>query len=204
MQAAGFPCLFPDTWTVLGHRLRPLCIGHATLLEALESPFATWQKEPSGKVTVFDVLAAVEVCRRPWAEAHRLVTSHAWQWLMIWRHFRWGLWWYNDTIAQLVLSEKAGQIFEYVSHWTQGPECNSKASGRQAGAPYLRRLVTFLMAYLHLSEEAAMAMPLSEATWHFATYWETSGSIEIGNNSDRDLVRAAEAAAAAAMARARY
>ncbi len=197
MKADGFPSLAPDEWTVLGHRLRPLSLGHAILLQALDSPFATWLKDPPKTVTVYDVLLAVEVCRRPWPAARRWLTSRAWPWHMKWRHIRWALWWRNDTIEQIVLREKAGQLYEYSAYWNQGPECNTTSDGRMAGAPHLRRLFTFLVSHMHMSESQALGTTVADAVWHFCVYWEMNGTLQIGNDVDRALVKAAEAAAMA-------
>jgi hypothetical protein len=80
---ATFPgCVLPPTVRLGGRRLLPLTLGHAVLLEAVESPFA-----PGGEITQLpgagDNALAWWILTRPWQEARDGIDGRAarfWMW----------------------------------------------------------------------------------------------------------------------------
>lgn len=158
--------------TICGRRLLPFSIAHEYLLKALDSPYIV-----GGRVQRADVLLAVDVCSRSWAEnAARLFgaipPAAGWRaWARRWRRL---------DIADRSLRRYMQDFSASPEHWDAGP-------GEELRGPWEWHLVRVLMEHYGFSEASAWDCHLARARCYADIWSEAQG--------DRSLVSPSEQAA---------
>lgn len=170
--------LHPDTYYVLGRRLRDYTLGHALLLERLGSPFVVPRNERPGRG---DVKLFVAVCSRPYAKAVRLVASGK-----IVRKLRW------VRCSTYRVIEGSLQIADYIAKSSHMPaRWQNDEKGPEMGTPPLQFVKLTLIAKLHKSEEEALNMHLALAFWDCLGAWEMLGKTRLVDPETLEAVKAA-------------
>lgn len=141
---------------ILGQRLRPLAIGHYSLLSAIASPFIE-----GGQANLGDCLIAFAICYRTFEEA---------------REWVWTLQTGKPDISLTALGGKAGMpdlstlITLMDRHVRSGlrnyPRIAQVEHSRRIRLPLDCYLVSMLMRYCHMTESAAWNTPLALAGWY--------------------------------------
>lgn len=176
--------IVPQRSFVLGHRLEPFTLGHAHLLDLVESPFLR-----GGSPSLGDLVLAVELCRVPWEKAKELLQYPG----LAKRVEKIG-----KRICRRQLGYEADDITEfvaYLSEATNGPGFwvkNQDQPQRTTGTPWLQSLKGTLLRGGRTYAET-MNTPLQEALWDFAAYWEQEGALEIQSEAERQILEAAKA-----------
>ena len=161
---------FPNRYRVLFWKLKPLSLGHALLLEWLESPFVTAARLPNR----LDCALVIALCSRNLQQAERLARS---------RIIRWHLRRFMPFQFQAELAVL--QIIRYTSHFRVVPQCwESTQGGRTCGTPFLEAVKITNMALLHRTEAEALALPLSLAIHDSSAIQELKGKIKIPNEAE--------------------
>jgi len=122
MQPAYALALFADCPTILGYRLRPLSLGHSLILEATRNPFiADLRGDPE------DLLLALSVCSRPFAECRQMLQAGTVGRGDRWRAFCAGL------RSQRVWQRAQTEWVRYVDAHTAAPDVWEQAEKGNAG-----------------------------------------------------------------------
>ncbi len=158
-------------------RLHKFTLGHAMLLEWLESPFLIGDRH----ITAPDCALFLLVCSRSIEEAERKCES---------RFVRWYLRAYLPLRFQLVAV--ITEISRYLLAFNGHPKCWQKDSnGRQNGTPFLQALKITHMAFLHRTERDTLALPLPIAHHDYAAYWEIKRELKILSEQEESVMEQA-------------
>ena len=151
--------------TVLRKRLRDFSLGHAYLLEALESPFMV-----GGKVGLGDLAVAVLVCSKTFAKAREFLMLPPP--LLIKKAERWG-WWCR--LMGVKLDHEMAEFKNYILAYTETPEAfEAKGKkGRDSAVPMAVRIAWQLMD--RMSEDDAWNCPMSRALTYYTSQAEYNG-----------------------------
>ena len=159
---------------VLGAQLLPLRIGHKLLLERIACPVLC-----GGTFTLQDLMAAVLICSRSFADANKLHRE---------RLLPLKIWLWSRRFAGFDIAKEILAFRNYIEAGCSCPELKVDASdGRNSGAPYTLRLVQFCREKLGMTDAQAWEFPLARANWEWATWWEGEGSLKIKNEAEREL-----------------
>ncbi len=181
----------PDPRKVIGVSLRPFCIGHAILLQSVDSPFVS----ASGKFTTIpDLLLAVWICSQSFDRASgQMNTALGWRWK------------FKSFVAGLVLalnwkvfSERVAQFESYLAAQNENAPhvWNDSKMTRASTAPGLLLLKRDLVARCGFTESEALNMPLAKAKWERAAWMEAEGACDFRTDQDEQLLKMAQEEAA--------
>lgn len=176
-----FPC-HQAMWlispgVVLHKKLQDFSVGHAFLLEALESPFMV-----GGKVGFNDLVVAVLVCSMSFAKARKYLMRPL---SKIQRDAKiWGLW---CRIRGIDPKAEMTAFSTYVSAYTESPDPWKKQGekGRESCLPVSVRLAWCLMS--SMSEDEAWNCPMARALSYFTAYCEYNGQDFMTEKQARNL-----------------
>lgn len=174
--AAYATACFSDTWHILKIKLRPFTLGHALLLQRLESPFLIGGRRPDGT----DLALAVLVCSVPWERAARQAEG---------RMLGWRMRWLRVPVENIWGGVRAFE--DYLREAHDGPEFWVRDQGSKKSplhAPYYQTLKLTQMTQFHKSEREALSTPLRLALWDHAALFESKGIIELLDEKQRELI----------------
>jgi len=154
-----------DPWTthtVMGRGLRPFCLWHRFLLEAVESPLLNPAAGLGGEpaITAHDLLHAVVICGarfRRWPLGEKLT--------------------FRDFLRTAQVSRLARQLAAfnaYIEDFTSRPDFSLKSSGggaRPSSAgqpPETFRMAAELIGWSGWADATVWELPLSEVEWYLA------------------------------------
>jgi len=167
----------PLRHTVCGVPLRPMTVGHARLLDALD----LWSPDNPG-----EVLLAAFVCSMPHAEARRWMDRRGFGLLM--RFWRWRLGNRWDWLASIRTWR------EYVIYHMEEPVVirNARAGAESqqcSGTPKLSHMRVVLCSRVGYSPETFDDQPMAQATLDYLTFLETDGLATVANFTRRQLAQ---------------
>lgn len=160
-----------DDHVVLGRKLRPLSLWHATLLELIDSPL--WHGK-SG-VTMTDLRLAVAICTGSWP-AYEIPQG-------------WRLVWWSWRTRKLSLAREAAKFSAYIRDFHAPPMLWEKDGEKPKGPqlcplPQPLDVVAWLIRH-GLGEERSWTMPIGLAHWYYVAFAKHRGA-------DVDLVSPGE------------
>lgn len=163
-----------DDHRVLGRRLRPLSLWHATLLELIESPL--WHGK-SG-VSMTDLRLAVAICAGQWP---RYEIPGGWR-----------LFWWRLRTRKSSLAVEAAKFSAYIRDFHAPPMLWQKDEPQKpkplpCALPQPLDVAAWLIRH-GLGEERAWTMPIGLAHWYYVALAKQRGA-------DVDLVSPGEQAA---------
>lgn len=171
--------LYPDEHRVLGIRMAAFTLGHALLLERLESPFMVHSRLPG----LGDLRLALFLCSRPYPRALALMEkprSTLFRFLLPW-------------IRPAHLDFGTAQMFDYIRVFQRHPECwSGRGGGRLVGTPFFLAVKLTHVMHLGKTDLQALCTPLSEALWDYACAWELLEKMELISGRDREAMAALE------------
>ena len=165
--------------TVLGLKLRAYSPFHAMALEAVQSPFTIVAKDD-----FFDLVLAVHICSRGWADRY-LLGGLAHKPLR-----RWG-----RRVRQDEIARGRRQFLEYLSESWQTPQFWQSASGGPMRAHWLYHLTAFAMRELNMSEQQAWDCPIARLVCYRAAVGESEGDKNLVTEEEQrgiDMLKSAE------------
>jgi len=177
---------WPDTWRVAGVRLKPYCLGHALLLQRIDSPL-TVDTRPDAGIPATALVTAVFICSRDWWEASEAIGKRlpsGW-WLrsalllLLFALRPLTLWQAVGTFDRYVVS-----AWDYPDIWTS----NNDGDSREPGSPHLASLKQAGMR-LGYSEADTLSMPLALLLWEIAVRGEMEGRHEVVNESEAEAMK---------------
>ena len=165
-----FPC-HQSMWlispgVVLHKKLQDFTVGHAYLLEALESPFIA-----GGEVGVDDLVVAVLVCSMPFTKARKYLMQPP---LLIARRATWWGWWCR--LRGLDVDASVEAFKDYVSAYTDMPEAwvDKSKQSKSSAVPFTIRLAWAMMA--KMDEAQAWDCPMARALGYYSAEAEYNGT----------------------------
>ncbi|MDA7624668.1 hypothetical protein N8697_00700 [bacterium] len=170
----------PDSWQVLGVKLRPLSLGHLILLHRYESAFVS-----GGLPTPADLVMSVLICSRTYEDSLDLVESGQFK-----REAK-----KLDKALRVCgdVKSRCEWFVEYLEEGLAGPKLWTKdGSGQNLGAPPEQVVKVALMSKLGLSETEVLNRPFSLSLWDIATLAEMNGTLKIYSEQDAELKEQAE------------
>lgn len=176
----------PNPVRVLGVDLLPLTIGHALLLQRINSKFAPFlQLEPDEVIGVGDIFEALYVMSRPAEVAAAGLRSRGYRVLVHWWALRY---WIAITFhpwKALAAPTAAAAIARHVRTSCTGPSVFPKRSD-SAGlqAPYLAILEVILRRRMHIDDPKSV--PVRVAQWLMSVDCEMEGTVEFRGDAIPD------------------
>lgn len=175
----------PDTWTILGLELRPLCLGHLILLERIENEFV----KSDGNPGFDDLVSGVWICACTYEEGLWWLNHPT---LLKWRLKLWG--WQCGTFD---INAKLDMFARYMIEQQQFPECWSEENSgrnRTSGIHFTEVIKVSLMSNLGLTESEALNKPLAIALWDHITWcvMQPESTLQVMNDREREAIRLAK------------
>ena len=174
----------PRPYRVLGLTLRPYCLGHALLLELLNSPFTRDDQQPGFN----DLVLAVLICANTYETASELIRSTSMPLgVRLWR------WQVRCRLSQAGMLDRIRLVAEYIKEGSKAPRVWANPELRHgSSAPRLAILKLNLLIHLRKGESEAFNTPLGLALWESAAFWESQGALELLTQTDDGLLAAAK------------
>jgi hypothetical protein len=168
--------LWPDRVKCCGVWLRPFTLGHALVLERMESPLAYRWPAEAGPPPFDEVLFAAWVCSRDWRDAVRLLDTRRCRW---WMKIRSLLRWKKD-------GHDAGRFVRYLTDaWPDVNWWNLRGvSTAERGTALLQLLVAGERKIFGLPLEAALDVQVAVALADYLSNLEAEGVIRIYSETD--------------------
>lgn len=175
--------VFPDGYTVLGVRLRPMTIGHALLLTRIGSPLAPFAAPAGRDPTLQDLVIALWVCSRPCSAAASGLQRSRTGWWMRLREWsvRWAYWRRIDRALH-------GWV-AYMRACCSGPMLWVKQDSAPSKVPILQTLLLHRQHRMGESRAAAMETPVAVALWDLAAYAVGTGAVDLVDDDEQELMR---------------
>jgi hypothetical protein len=170
--------IVPDTYEVLGIRLRPFSLGHYILLEKNACALLL-----GGPVTVIDFAAAVVICSSTFEEFLEAQASGA-----ITKHTK-----RLAKVCQEIDLEKETQFLrEYLEEGVQGPSYWFKDKGKNLETPLAQVIRVQLHSKTNLTESEIMNRPFAMNLWDIVTLGEMDGSLNLKTEADDEAKKKAD------------
>jgi hypothetical protein len=172
-EAAFANAALPRKVVVLKLPLKPYCIAHELWLISRNNPFVC-----GGIIERRHVEQAVLVCHHSHEEIQRMDSD----WLLSLKISIWSRRIRKENTALAVADFK-----NYLAANTTHPkteEIPSDKTTRAPGAPFIQRLLHFLMFKMKMTESAAMNYPYGLAVWHYSAVAESEEAIMIPNATE--------------------
>lgn len=180
MDCAFFDrALRPVEYRCLGLRLRPLTLGHVFLLFRFQSPFVAGGDTP----TRGDLVLAAFICALPWRESEKKLSSFWLAWFMRY----WGF-----CARKLDFENECDGFNHYLGESLTGPKVKTNPLDSQPEArfatPWPFMVLARLAREFHMSRDAAMDIPLIEATALFTANAELNGATHFVTPRDQEFL----------------
>lgn len=173
-EAAFAKAALPAPAVILGLPMRPYSIGHELWLTRQKNPLAG-----QGDCSRAQLEEAALVCSESWAGAREMNRD----WLMIPKIKLWKWRMRKESTARAVELFRNYRAEGSITFPNESPNRGGQAS-RIPGAPFLLRLIRFLMDQNRLKESECLDYPLGLAHMHYCAYWESQGALEVYNEHD--------------------
>lgn len=145
----------------------PVTLGHVLFLDELGSPVVRGES-----ISLGDLSLAVLVCSMTEKQARKALRSRFAGLLVHW----WG-----RRCAKLAFDEEADRFNEWFSEQCGGPTIDraedSDREPKPLTSPWYHAKLASAMAYLHLSMDDAIAMPVKRLNQLLGAYAETQGNV---------------------------
>lgn len=173
--------IVPETWDIMGYRLRPFSLRHIMYLEALQSPLVC----PPGPATATpeDLLVFLRVC----SEVHPSKAFRKPSLMDRWRIVR-------LTADTEFFFKALSEIAEYTRICSSVPvvyekEADAKAVTKKEGIPPPLSLAVSLMSRCGFTKDEAWDCTLGQAIWYATTYAKSEGvDIRILTTDDEKVI----------------
>ena len=172
---------------ILGMVLRPYSIGHELCLQKSRNCLVCEDVGPIGGMgsrggmdpEVAALFEAVLVCSQTWREIERMERDR-----LIWLKMR--IWGWRVRKANIQEGIKAFCRYR-LAGYSFPPSKPVGEGGRRPGGPVLARVIQFLVMRMRMTEVEAMDYPLGLAHWHFSTWLEGEGTLNIQNAAEKEF-----------------
>jgi hypothetical protein len=160
---------FPAVERIAGCRLLPLCLGHALVLQRIESPFVATEEERGKVPGTGDMAYLMWIASRPYLKAWTALGTLRARLQRQWIAHR----------LRVRGADEVARLHDWLRRQWSGPRTKQKRDGERLGAPALAALKITLMAELGMSEDQALSHPIALVRWDAAIACERHGGIEI-------------------------
>lgn len=173
-EAALAQAALPAPTMILGLEMRPYSIGHEIWLIRQENPLVI-----GGEPEPRHVREAALICCETWKGALAMRKD----WLIV---PKLKLWKWRTRKENLALA--MADFYNYrrggCLNFKTEPSGRPGQATRLLGAPFLIRLIQFLVSTLRKTEEEVMDYPIGLAQMHYSAWLETEGCLQVYNEHD--------------------
>lgn len=176
-EAAFSEAAKPSQWEVLKLPMFRYSIGHEIELHRVKSPFVI-----GGPLTREKLIEAVLICHHSQAQLDKPDRLF---------RFKCKVWGWRIRKENIQLAIADFQNYRAAGS-SEPPTDEMPCQGqpeRPPGAPFVLRLLQFVMFKMGKSEAEAADYPLGLAKWHYAAYYEGEKGIKIKNAHDYEFER---------------
>ncbi len=191
----------PDTYTVLGLRLRHLSLGKILIFQRLDLPYFNDKQAP---VTMDDLIIATFICSLTYEQFFNLTKEAPYEWYS-WENIKsfgyaryytkknsvlsYQVRQWSKAVSKAVKKSKdfdlhyeISKFNSYMATIQNEPEIlmNDSDSKAPSESPWVLSLLNILMK--QYSFEDAVEMPVAKAFWEFYKYAEEQGNVEFFNS----------------------
>lgn len=194
MTEAFYLAAIPDTWEILGLKLRPFSLGHVILLHRIESPFIGHQ--PKGSKLFDDLALAVLICSESYANGIQILhdpgLSKA---LRSWADSLTGM---NRWAVRLRLKKPnlinfegpASEFSEYIKEHSKIPDYDFNPDDlREVHCPEVQLVKVALMREMGISESEILDRPWGLCLWDYVTMNAQDGKIKMVDTAQKHEAR---------------
>lgn len=170
--------IVPDTYEVLGIRLRPFSLGHYILLEKNACALLL-----GGPATVLDFAVSVVVCSSAFeefleAQASGQVEKHTKKLAKVCR--------------EIDLEKESQFMRDYLEDGLQGPSYWFKDKGKKLETPLVQVIRMQLHSKTNLTESEIMNRPFAMNLWDIVTLGEIEGTLNLKTEADDEAKKKAD------------
>lgn len=187
MALSFIEAAFPESFTILGHVLRPFSLGHSITLRRFDCAFMT-----GGDAYVQDLLLGIIVCSKTFEEGCKFFSDTRWPD----RVFELGeslhkptgaLWWKKNPVIDW--DEKMRLFGRYVDIGRKEPVIHYENGGAKSGIPWEEHMIQVMMKLGH-KESEVYDMHLPKLQIRYITHLENAsqGSIRFQTEDDRQML----------------
>lgn len=160
--------LLPAATRIAGVWLPALTLGHVFWLARLDSPFLVGGPARAG---LGDLALGLELCRQADPLAVRLP--------------RWRLRWRSRRLARAAWEPNCRALGAWIARQCRLPDHWVKSGRKRApGAPW-PLIIKITLHNLGHANDAALRLPVAQALWECAAWWEAEERLELVTDSER-------------------
>lgn len=176
-KAAYSHAAYPEPFTILGLRLKPLSLQHYLLMSRFEVAFVA---EGEAVATFDDLVTGVLICSKHWKEGEfeEYIGSDQWKKDVE----EWG-----GKIGILTVNEQNEkiQLFqEFIKEGSEVPQYSEENDGKSSSAHWTQCLILTLTRELGYTRRDALRCPLKQALADYFHYAESQGLIKLFTAAD--------------------
>ncbi len=158
--------ILPESWEILGYKLKPFSLRHQMTLLATENPM---MGEDVTKVSPADLIMLLRVCSMD--DPFIALGNPSWK-------DKWRLTKMEMDVPYFLRTMI--QVSDYIRQCSSTPKTYTKEDGvtqfKKENIPNLLSLVTSLMARMHMSQKEAWGCTLGQAVWYLTAYSVSEGA----------------------------
>lgn len=196
IRAANYSAAaYPEPFTILGLRLKPLSLQHYLLMHRFDVAFVA---EGNATADFSDLVMGVLICSKHWrdGEFEDFIESDKWEEEIQQWGERVGLLTKEEKLERLRLFEK------YITDNSAIPEHWKLEQGRASAAHLTQCLLNTSTVSLGYSRKEAIHAPLRQVLSDYFYHAESQGLVQLATNEEIELIEAAESGKEEALANA--
>lgn len=192
MTEAFYLAAIPDTWEILGLKLRPFSLGHVILLHRIQSPFLTGWKAESPP-TFDDLAVAVLVCSCSYKDAREIIESPKLPGILrswadrITGMDRWSVRIGWNKATPLDFASAAVEFSDYIKEHSRIPNYEFNPNDfKEMHCPEVQLVKVSLMRDMHIPESEILDRGWGQCLWDYVTLRAMDGRVKLVDEQVRD------------------
>lgn len=175
---------YPEPYTILGIRLKPLSLQHYHLMARHSVAFVS---DGPSEATFADLLLGVIICSKHWEEGefeHYVESGECQSESSAWGE--------KFPLGSFDEKEKIKLFADYISEGSRIPKYWEENTGKTSGAHWSQSVLLTLTGQLGYTRKEALHCPLSQALADYFKHAENQGLIRLMTDDEIAMIEAAE------------